>query len=215
MPHNRIIVVQAIALMAIQVFLMTPLVLGGEFNRMLSPGDACPTWSNLIGTDDKEHSLEELAEAKVLVVVFTCNSCPYAVDVEDRMLELDRVYRDRNVHVVAVNVNTGDEDSLDTMKARAKEKDFGFAYLYDPTQKIAKDFGATRTPEFFVFDSQRHLVYQGSMDDSPDGKSVANRYVELAIQATLDSKVVAVKETVPIGCGIRFERTRRTRATSK
>ncbi len=212
----RVLICRVLLCLVLQAALLLPSQsFAGEFNRVLSLGDKIPAWSDLDGVDNKKHSLEELCEAKAFLVVFTCNSCPYAVDVEDRVLELDRKYRDSGVRVVAINVNTAEEDSLDAMKARAKEKGFGFVYLYDPTQKIARDFGATRTPEFFVFDSKRHLVYQGSLDDSPDGKSVTSRYVEDAIQATLNSGAIEVKETVPIGCNIRFERVRRSRTTTK
>ena len=187
----------------------------GEFNRVLSLGDQLPAWSDLDGVYNRKHSLAELAGTKALLVVFTCNSCPYAVDIEDRLLELDRKYCENGVQIIAINVNTAEDDSLEAMTVRAKEKGFRFIYLYDPTQKIARDFGATRTPEFFVFDSEPQLVYQGSLDDSPDGKSVTNRYVEKAIQATLNTGAIEVKETVPIGCNIRFERVRRSRTTAK
>ncbi len=204
-----------LSLVVLQTALLLPLACAGEFNRVLNLGDTIPKWSGLVGIDDEKHSFDEVTGAKVVIVVFTCNSCPYAVDVEDRLLELDRKYRESGVQILAINVNTDEEDSLDAMKARAKDKEFRFGYLYDPTQKIARDFGATRTPEFFVFDSQRELIYQGSFDDSPDGKSVTNRYVENAIQATLGSGAIEVKETAPIGCNIRFERVRRSRTPAR
>ncbi len=185
----------------------------GEFNRVLSIGDPLPSWTDLEGVDGAKHSTADFSESKVLVIAFTCNSCPYAVDIEERLIKLDGRYAPSEVQVVAINVNTGEADSLEAMKERAAAKGFAFEYLFDPTQKIARDFGATRTPEFFVFNDDRKLVYQGSLDDSPDGTSVGNQYVISAVQALLDAGDIQVTETVPIGCNIRYERTRRSRST--
>src|SRR6056297_2589559 len=143
----------------------------GEFNRVLNVGDAAPIWQDLPGVDGQAHSLGDLSDKDAVVVVFTCNSCPYAVDIEDRLIELSREYRDRNVAVVAINVNLVREDLLPAMKQRAAEKQFPFAYLFDESQQIAKDFGAKRTPECFVLDGDRKVVYMGAFDDSPDGKA--------------------------------------------
>ncbi len=186
-----------------------PPLSAGEFNRVLSPGDSMPVWDALQGVDAKQHGSANVADAKCVVVVFTCNSCPYAVDVEDRLLELDKSYDPSKVQLVAINVNKVAADQLDAMKQRAEDKGFGFPYLYDPSQKIAKAFGATRTPEFFVFNEQRKLVYQGALDDSPSGKEIKTHYLEDALQATLQDQAVTLKETVPIGCNIRYERQRR------
>ncbi len=186
-----------------------PLLSAGEFNRVLSPGDAMPAWEALEGVDGKRHASADIMDAKCVVVAITCNSCPYAVDVEDRLLELDKAYADAKVQVVAINVNKVASDQLDAMKQRAQDKGFSFPYLYDPSQKIAKAFGATRTPEFFVFDEQRQLVYQGAFDDSPSGSEIKSHYLINALQATLQHKPVALKETVPIGCNVRYERERR------
>ena len=108
-------------------------------------------------------------------------------------------------------MNKVKEDLLPKMKATAEEKGFKFPYLFDETQKIAKDFGAKYTPEFFVLDQERKIVYMGSLDDSPDGKNVNQRYVRSAVEAALAGETPKVAETVPIGCRIRFDRQRRTR----
>lgn len=183
----------------------------GKYNSVLSPGDSAPAWKDLPGVDGKSHSLSDLASSKVVVVVFTCNSCLYAVDVEDRLLALHDKYAKQQVAVVAINVNKVAEDLLPAMKQKTKDKGFQFAYLFDETQKIARDFGAKRTPEFFVLDGDRNVVYMGAMDDSPEGRNVTKRYVEAAIDATLAETVVKVAETIPVGCAVRFERVRRTR----
>ncbi|MCG8649137.1 MAG: thioredoxin family protein, partial [Pirellulales bacterium] len=142
----------------------------------------------------------------------TCNSCPYAVDVEDRLIALEKDYASRGVALVAINVNKVKKDLLPAMKETAEDKGFKFPYLFDESQQIAKDYGAKYTPEFFVLNQQRKVVYMGSLDDSPDGKNVAKRYVRAAVDAVLSGEQPAVSETVPIGCRVRFERQRRSRS---
>ncbi|MEZ6090436.1 MAG: thioredoxin family protein [Pirellulaceae bacterium] len=184
---------------------------GGQYNRVLDIGDPAPNWKELPGVDGKPHSLADFDQAEAMVIVFTCNSCPYAVDAQQRLIALTKDYRDRGVEVVAINSNSVDDDSLEAMRQRAQQAGFNFSYLKDETQQIAKAYGAGYTPEFFVFDSQRHLVYMGSLDDSPDGKQVGEQYVRKALDAALTGSEPAATETVPIGCRIRFERKRRSR----
>ncbi|MGB0599293.1 MAG: thioredoxin family protein [Rubripirellula sp.] len=183
----------------------------GEYNRVVSIGDQAPAWKELTGVDGSKSSLTDLKSKSVLVVVFTCNTCPYSVDAEDRMIALQKAYQDRDVSLVAINVNKVEADLLPAMKQRAEEKKFPFSYLHDPTQQIAKQFGAVYTPEFYVLNQQRRIVYMGSLDDSPDGQNVAMRYVELAIEATLAGQKPQISETIPIGCRVRYERERRSR----
>lgn len=187
----------------------------GEYNQVMNIGDEAPRWEQLPGVDGESHSLSDLKESQVVVVAFTCNSCPYAVDVEDRLIALHGKYAERGVSLVLINVNKVAADLLPAMKEKAEAKSFKFPYLFDETQKIGKDFGAMYTPEFFVLDRQRHVVYMGSLDDSPDGREVNKRYVEAAIEATLSGKKPAVTETVPIGCRVRYERVRRSRRVKK
>ncbi len=183
----------------------------GKYNSGINIGDAAPAWQDLLGTDDKKHSLKDLDRRAVVVVVFTCNSCPYAVDYESRFNDLAKKYsaKDSPVAVVAINVNKIDADSPTAMKQRAKDRGFVFPYLFDPTQQIAKQFGALRTPEFFVLNKSRQIVYMGAMDDNTNPSAVKTRFVEDAIQATLDGKPLSTTETPPVGCLIRFVRERR------
>ncbi len=183
----------------------------GQYNQVLSIGDAAPAWSDLIGVDDQKHSLADLSDRKVIVVVFTCNSCPYAVDVEDRLLELHKTYADQGVALVAINVNQVEDDLLPAMKDKANEKGFQFPYLFDQSQQIAKEYGAIYTPEFFVLDQARKVVYMGAMDDSPDGRQVTETYVQKAVDAALGGNKPEVAETPPIGCRVRYERERRSK----
>ncbi len=181
----------------------------GQYNQVLSIGDAAPAWNDLPGVDDQQHSLTDLKDHKVVVLVFTCNSCPYAVDVEDRLIAFQKQYSKHDVALVAVNVNQVQADLLPAMKETAEKKGFQFPYLFDASQQIALDYGAEYTPEFFVLDQQRKVVYMGSMDDSPDGKSVNKHYVQLAVEAALAGAKPEVTETVPIGCRVRLQRRRR------
>lgn len=184
--------------------------MAGKFNPVLSPGDSAPAFAGLEGVDGKKHSLEDFSKAEVIVLAFTCNSCPYAVDLEDRLIALSKEFEttpDKCV-LVAIGSNTIPADALEAMTQKAKEKKFPFVYLHDASQKVAKDFGATRTPEIFVFNKERKLVYQGMFDDSPDGKKVTISYVKQAVTETLAGKTPAVQETAPVGCLIRFAKTR-------
>ncbi|MEM1069337.1 MAG: thioredoxin family protein [Planctomycetota bacterium] len=178
----------------------------GEYNRVLDIGDAAPVWKDLVGVDDEKHSLDDLRSKSVVVVVFTCNTCPYSVGAEDRVISLEKKYKDRGVAVVAINVNKVKGDQLPAMKERAKSKSFPFPYLHDPSQQIAKQYGAKYTPEFFVLDQQRRVIYMGSLDDSPDGKSVGMRYVQVAVEAALSGQKPQITETLPIGCRVRYDR---------
>lgn len=181
----------------------------GEYNPVLSIGDPAPAWKDLPGIDGKTHSLADLKQSKAVVLVFTCNSCPYAIDYEQRIIALTKQFAGQDIAVVAVNVNKVPEDSLDEMKSRAKSQGFNFAYLYDESQQIARDYGATYTPEFFVLDAQRKIAYMGALDDSPAAEKVEEQYVAAALKALLDGAQPKVTETAAIGCRIRMERKRR------
>jgi hypothetical protein len=148
-----------------------------------------------------------------VVVVFTCNSCPVATDYEDRILAFSRKYagQDGKVGLVAINVNKIAEDRLPKMRERAEAKQFDFPYLYDETQKIGRDYGAAFTPEFFVLDRDRKVVYMGGMDDSSDPARVQRNYLEPAVQAALAGKLPETAEAPAIGCRVRYERERRSK----
>ncbi|MGN6133267.1 MAG: thioredoxin family protein, partial [Aureliella sp.] len=184
--------------------------IAGTYNPKVSIGDQAPAWTDLPGVDGKNHSLKDFENRDVVVVVFTCNTCPYAVDYEERINRLAEKYAgaDARVGVVAINVNQIEADALPAMKARAEQRKFRFPYLRDESQQIAKDFGAVRTPEFFVLDKSRRIIYMGAMDDSTKESEVKHRYVEDAIEAALNGKQVAVTEIAPTGCLIRTARQR-------
>lgn len=179
----------------------------GKFNKTLDVGDAAPAWKDLDGTDGKKHALADLKDKDVVVVVFTCNSCPVAEKYEDRIIALAKAHAgaDAKVAVVAINVNPGKDDDLAAMKKRAEKKKFPFAYLYDPSQEIARKFGAVYTPEFFVLNKDRKVAYMGALDDkAPPGEAKA-KHVEDALKAVLGGKTPAETETsAAAGCKIKF-----------
>ncbi len=142
---------------------------GGKFNPALSIGDAAPVIEALPGIDGERHALAGPKETKVVVLAFTCNTCPYAVDHEDRLNALAKSFKGKSVQLLAINSNSDKTDDLDAMKAHAKEKRFAYPYLKDETGVVGKAFGATRTPEFVVLNEKREVVYLGAMDDDPDG----------------------------------------------
>ncbi len=183
----------------------------GEFNETLSIGDLAPGWERLPGTDGKLHSFGDLKNKDAVVLVFTCLSCPTAVDYEERFNTLAKQYGGPHgkVGFVAVCVNQVAADRLDKLTERANKQQFAFPVLYDESQKIAKDYGAIFTPEFYVLNKERKIVYMGALDDATDATKVTKRYVEEALVATLKGEVPAVKETIARGCRVRYVRERK------
>ena len=190
------------------IVLASATAMAGKFNKVLSIGDAAPEWKDLEGIDGKKHSLAEYKD-DVLVVLFTCNSCPVAADYEDRILAFAKAHtgEGKKVGMVAINANTIPEDRLDKMKAKALKKNFPFAYLYDPKQTTAKAYGARYTPEFFVLNKERKVVYMGAMDDKNPPAAATVNFLEQAVTATLEGKK-APDETLGRGCFIRYNARR-------
>jgi peroxiredoxin len=173
----------------------------------LTIGTEAPQF-DLPGVDGENHSLDDYADAQVLVLIQSCNHCPYVQAWEGRMIELQREYGDRGVRLVAINSNdagTHPEDSFDEMKARAERQGFNFDYLYDESQEIARALGSQRTPEVFVFDRDRRLVYHGAIDDSRDEDAVTQRYLRDALVAVLEGLESDVRDTPPVGCTVKWK----------
>lgn len=181
---------------------LTVLASAGEFNKVVKIGDAAPAFSSLPGVDDKNHSLGDYKK-DVVVVAITCNHCPVAVAYEDRMIAFAKKYADK-VDFVAINVNNLEADKLPAMKVRAKDKGFNFSYLYDESQKIGKEYGATVTPEFFVLNKERKIVYMGAFDNKQNGPT--ENYLEPAVEAALKSSAPTKAETKPFGCGVKYDK---------
>ncbi len=165
----------------------------------------------LKNVDGKMVKLSGIKDAKGYIVIFTCNTCPYAIAYEDRIIALHQKYAALGYPVVAINSNdkiVKPADSYDQMQVRAKEKQFPFVYLYDETQEIAQAYGALKTPHVYLLDSKRVVRYIGAIDDnSEDAAAVEDKYLENAVDALLAGKEVAVQETKAIGCGIKWKRS--------
>lgn len=186
-------------------------VQAGEYNEKLNIGDAAPTWEALPGADGKTHSLADLKDKEVVVLAFTCLSCPTAIDYEDRIEALSKKFGapDSKVGVVAVCVNKVAADRLDKITDKAKQKGFTFQYLYDDSQKIATDYGAIFTPEFYVLNKDRKIIYMGAFDDATEPANVKKHFVEDAIDAAFRDSKPLVKETIARGCRVRYSRERK------
>ena len=165
--------------------------------------------------DGESVSLSDYNDAKGYIVVFTCNTCPYAQLYEQRIIDLHRQYADQGFPVIAINPNDVTKqpgDSIEEMVARAKDKDYPFPYLRDDSQKIAKAYGATKTPHVFVLNKEGAEKYKvefiGAIDDNPQNpNSVNEKYVESAIDALLSGKSPKVKTKRAIGCTIKWRDT--------
>jgi peroxiredoxin len=163
---------------------------------------------DLKGIDGKNHSLASFFDEKALVVVFSCNHCPYVQAYEDRMVQIQKDYSPKGVALVAINSNddTGyPEDSYPNMIKRAKERGFNFPYLRDETQETAKKYGAICTPHVFAFDQKRRLQYKGRIDDNRNPELVKTKDLRNALDAILASKKPAVQETRPFGCSVKWK----------
>ncbi|MGH7731716.1 MAG: thioredoxin family protein [Candidatus Eiseniibacteriota bacterium] len=186
-----------------------------EAPRALAIGKAAPMADlRMVGVDGKSVSIIDAKGTKGTLVVFTCNSCPWVKAWESRIAELGNTYAKQGIGVIAINANdpkAKPEDDMPAMQARAKALGLAFPYVMDATSDVARAFGATRTPEAFLFDAAGKLVYHGAVDDNahkPD--QVSARWLNDALAATVGGKAVATRETKSLGCTIKF----RTRPTS-
>lgn len=193
--------VAAIALLSVSLS-AGPLT-AGKFNRKLNVGDAAPAFKDLEGIDGQKHSLYDFKNKEVLVLVITCNECPVSSAYEDRIIAFADKYRSKAA-VAAINVCQGEDESLPKMKARAKEKSFPFPYLRDASQEVGRAYGASKTPEFFVLNKDRKIVYMGALDDELDAAKVKRKYLEEAVEAVLKGETPAKAETPAYGCGIEY-----------
>lgn len=168
------------------------------------------TFQDLRRVDGKKVSLSSYQQ-RYVVVCFTSNTCPYSIDYEERLKQLQQKFQDDNWSAVVLAINSNDhkDDSLEKMTSKAKEQEFNFDYLKDEDQAVAKTFDAVYTPEFFVLDRQRHVIYQGALDDATKLNDVTINYVLTAIESHRDGRPIEVKNTGARGCRIRFERRRK------
>ena len=169
---------------------------------------------NLLGTDGKFHNNYEYADRYALLLVITCNHCPYSRSYWSRLKKLANKFEEDNLAIMAINPNDEKQypdDSYENMVKLSEELELNFPYLRDETQEIAKKLGATRTPEVFLFNSKRELVYHGAIDDSWQNEKMVTRvYLEDAIEYSLDGIDVDFPEVEPVGCSIKWKKENET-----
>ncbi len=165
---------------------------------------------SLPDTEGRIVSLSDFSEAEALAVVFMCNHCPFVKHVIDGLVDLVRDYQDKGVAFIAINANdveTYPDDRPERMAEFARQKTFTFPYLYDQTQEVAKAYHAACTPDFFVFDGDRDLVYRGQMDDSRPGNNepVTGADLRTALDAVLEGRPAADEQRPSMGCNIKWQ----------
>lgn len=187
----------------------------GSYNAILSIGDPMPAFSNLPTTSGGKLSGKDLTES-VVVLVSLANHCPWVRGMDRDLVALVESFKSRDVRVVGLSVNHHEDDRLPAMKRHADKQGYNFTYVYDDSQELGRQLGATRTPEYFVFNKVRKLVYMGLLHNSParmthtgevrhiNGKPT-RFYVRDAVTATLDGKPVSPAETRAHGCTVKYE----------
>jgi peroxiredoxin len=170
-------------------------------------GAACPDF-HLPAVDGKRYARDDFGGKQVLVVMFICNHCPYVKAVEDRLLRLAREFEPRGVQFVAVCSNDAEtypDDAFDKLAARWREKGYGFPYLHDEAQDVARAFGAVCTPDIFVYDRARRLAYRGRIDDSwKDETQVKRRELAAALEALVTGGKPPAEQRPSMGCSIKW-----------
>lgn len=172
-------------------------------------GTPCPDF-DLPAMDGRRYRLGDFKDKKVLVMMFICNHCPYVKAVEDRILRLVPEYEGKNVQFVGICSNDPTdypEDSFENLQKNWQQKNFGFPYLHDLEQDVAKNFKAVCTPEFFVYGSERKLAYHGRLDDNwKEPQAVKRRELKEAIDLLLADKAIEFKQTPSMGCSIKWRK---------
>ncbi|MEO1202027.1 MAG: thioredoxin family protein [Pseudomonadota bacterium] len=176
-------------------------------SEMLELGTPAPEFS-LPDPDGSMHALPDAADA--YVVMFICNHCPFVIHVADELAAIGRDYADRNVAIVAINSNDTENypaDSAEKMKEEASSRGYVFPYVLDNDQSVAKAYRAACTPDFFVFDADKKLVYRGQLDDSRPSNSnpVSGQDLRDAIERTLARQPAAETQRPSIGCNIKWK----------
>ena len=179
---------------------------------LVEPGTKAPSVDvKMKGVDGKETSIASAAGPKGTLVIFTCNHCPFVKAWEERTVALGNAVLEQGIGVIAINANdpaVQPEDGYEAMQARARERGIRYPYVVDPDSGVAKAFGATKTPEFFLLDAAGTVVYHGALDDNArEPEKVAQTWLEDAIEALLSGKAVDVKQTKALGCSIKWKKS--------
>ncbi len=211
---SKVQILSRLILVTFTLVIASSVTFAGKYNPKLNIGDVAPGWTDLKDADGKAHSLANLKDKEVVVVAFSCNTCPTAVDYEDRLIALSKKFAaDSRCAVIVINPNKVEGDLLPQLGEKAKKKGFNFPYVHDDdAQATAKAFGATYTPEFFVLNKDRKIVYMGAFDDSTKPENVKTEFVVEAVAAALAGKAPIVTEVAARGCTVRYARDRKKKA---
>lgn len=179
-------------------------------SNMLPIGTTAPTFSLPDAVSGKTFSLAELASDKATVIMFICNHCPYVIHVNPEIVRLTEDYHNKGVQFIGISSNdvkNYPQDSPEKMKELAEEVGYNFPYLYDETQDVAKAYDAACTPDFYIFDGDRKLVYRGRLDDSRpnSGKPLTGKDLRAALDAVLSGEEIAEKQYPSGGCNIKWK----------
>lgn len=178
-------------------------------STMLELGTAAPLFE-LPEVDGGTVSLDDFSDAPALLVMFICNHCPFVKHVRDELARLGREYSERGVGVVAISANDAEAypaDAPERMREEKREAGYSFPYLYDESQEVAHAYRAACTPDFYVFDGARRLVYRGQLDDSrpSNGVPVTGSDLRAALDAVLDGREVSTAQKPSLGCNIKWK----------
>lgn len=177
-------------------------------STMVPLGTAASDFS-LLGIDGKTYTLANFAEKKGLVIIFMCNHCPYVQACEKRLIALQTEFGPKGIQCVGINANDSmkyPDDSFEEMKKRAVAIGHNFPYLWDETQTIAKQYGAVCTPDIFVYNEERKLVYRGRIDDNwQEPEKVTKHELHDAIQCLIDEKPLPIQQNPSMGCSIKWK----------
>ena len=188
---------------------ISSLLVGNSLSTGYQPGDTATDFK-LKSVDGKFYSMADYKDAKGFIVVFTCNTCPFAVKYEDRINDLAKKYKSKGYILLAINPNdpiAQPDDTFEFMQKKAKDKKFAFPYLVDEGQKIYPQFGATKTPHVFLLDKNHVVKYIGAIDDNTDDASaVKEKYLENAIAALEKGTEPSPVVTKAIGCSIKVKK---------
>lgn len=194
--------------------IFAPLSQAGQFNSIINIGDQLPPFTALPSISGKSISSTDLSE-DILVFVSLANHCPWVRGMDNDLVQLAHHFKDQSVRIIGLSMNHHEDDRLPAMIEHADKVGYTFEYLYDESQQFGRDLGATRTPEYFVFNKERNLIYTGALYNSPakmnsDGSikhingEPSELYVQNAIQATLSNNDFSPKETRAHGCSVKY-----------
>lgn len=204
----------AAALMTLAI-LPCPALQAGEYNAVVDIGAPMPQFSDLPATDGTTLSSGDLEE-EIVILVFLANHCPWVKGMDPDLVKLADAVQSDKVRIVGVSVNHRDDDRLPAMKEHAAQAGYNFTYIYDESQELGRALGATRTPEYYIFDQDRTLAYMGLLHNSPASKrrdgtinytegEPTQFYVADNVKALLAGEEVPVAETRAHGCSVEYE----------